>query len=71
MVLDQTSLSYDVSDSVFFYKATPDLQYKICSDEFWDFSAQRQENVSDEEEETENKVKKGSTLIRKMYPRRS
>jgi energy-coupling factor transporter ATP-binding protein EcfA2 len=71
MVLDQTSLSYDVTDSVFFYKATPDLQYRICSDEFWDFSAQKQENVSDEEEETDNKVKRGSTLIRKMYPRRS
>ena len=38
LVIDQGCLSYNISDSIFFYRATPDLKFRICSDEYWDFS---------------------------------
>lgn len=42
MVIDQGSLSYNISDSVFFYKATPNLKYRICSEEYWEYSARKE-----------------------------
>ena len=51
MVLDQTSLSYNIPDCVFFYKATPDLSYKVGAPEYWAYSGDTAEASEGEEEE--------------------
>jgi ABC-type dipeptide/oligopeptide/nickel transport system ATPase component len=67
MVLDQTALSYNPSDCVFFYKATPDLSYKVCAREFWEFSQTLGEDDKLEEDDTE---RRGGAMskIKKEYP---
>ena len=73
MVIDQGSLSYNISDSVYFYKATPDLKYKVGAQEYWDFSdrsnrerEQRNEEVDSSDEEEVKEV----TKVKKRYPKK-
>ncbi len=80
MVINQACLSYNIEDSVFFYKATPDLQYKLGSSEYWRFS-QENPNVnglgqimggddedSDEETVQARKKRKAKPTVKKHYP---
>ncbi|BCU09355.1 hypothetical protein [Sicyoidochytrium minutum DNA virus] len=39
MVLNTKSLSYNISDNTFFFKATPDLRYRMCDKPYWQYSA--------------------------------
>lgn len=70
MVIDQGSLSHNISDAVFFYKATPDLKYKIGASEYWEYSrlkdAEEQELLDDDDFENRRREVK----ITKRYPRR-
>ena len=69
LVLDQSSLSYNVTDCVFFYKATPNLRYRLCDQRYWDFSASRKAgSESDDGEEAVTK-NPNRTVVRKRYPK--
>jgi hypothetical protein len=77
MVLDQTSQSYDISDSVYFYKATPGLEYRIGAPEYWRFSEeQAAEAAADGDEEgasgatgrRRRPTTGGAVRVRKRYP---
>lgn len=77
MVIDQGCLSYNISDSVFFYKATPDLNYRLCADEYWDYSARKEHEAeqsrmggedSSEEEEGNYKPREDPVRVKKRYP---
>jgi len=67
LVIDQTCLSYDISDSVFFYKATPNLKYKVCSKIYWQSD---QNNFKDSDDEEDVKIKK-KIKVKKTYPKKS
>lgn len=67
MVIDCGSLSYNISESVFFYRATPDLKYRLCDQVYWDYSAQQKEN---EEEDSEDDAPKPDIRVKKKYPKR-
>lgn len=75
MVLDQTSLSYNISDCVKFYKATPDLKYRLGAPEYWRFSEKRGRKPALEEEEEDNSSDsddpkpKSRMRIKKRYPK--
>jgi len=75
LILDQTSLSYNISDCVYFYKATPELKYKLGSKEYWRYSQRNNEedfeensDFSDSENEFSTR-KKNNVRVRKRYPR--
>lgn len=74
MVIDQGSLSPNISDAVFFYKGTPDLVFRVGAPEYWRFSEQQalEDGSSDsEEEDDEVKKKREEELrykVRKNYP---
>lgn len=78
MVIDQGSLSYNISDSVFFYKATPNLKYRICSEEYWEYSARKEREAEQarmyggEEEESSDednyKPREEPVNVKKRYP---
>lgn len=69
MVLDQTSLSYKISDCVYFYKATPGLYYKIGDAQYWAFDQkQRPSKDSDDEEDGARPSKRQNNRIYKRYP---
>lgn len=75
MVLDQGSLSYDISETVFFYKATPDLEYRLGAPEYWRFSEQmgteaNEESDSDDEmaQERRRRALESGVKVKKRYP---
>lgn len=68
IVLDQGCLSYNLSDSVFFYRATPGLEYRIGAPEYWKFS-EREEGPVQEDERAERRP--GDLLVRKRYPKKA
>lgn len=77
LVLDQTSLSYKISDCVYFYKATPDLKYRLGAKEYWRFSSAREERAlepganesEDDFSEEERRKKSGPPVrVKKRYP---
>lgn len=68
IVLDQSCLSYKLSDAVYFYRATPNLQYHIGAPEYWKFSERKEHHHSSRDEEQDSR-KAAHTLIRKRYPR--
>lgn len=72
MVIDQGSLSYNISDSVYFYKATPDLNYRVCADEYWQFSERSDtEQQADEGSDSDDEVprpKEDNVRVKKRYP---
>lgn len=73
MVIDQGSLSYNISDSVYFYKATPDLEYKVCAEEYWEFSERQrfEEQMgqeSDSEDEGSKQTNDENYRVKKRYP---
>lgn len=74
MVLDQTSLSYKISDCVYFYKATPDLEYKVGAPEYWNFSSKKQLEDGDmdsDDSDPDSKNNRGSEVtVKKRYPTR-
>ena len=65
IVLDQNCLSYNLSDSVFFYRATPELEYRIGASEYWRYSERHERR--DDSGETD---KPARLLVRKRYPRK-
>lgn len=68
MVIDQGCLSHNISDSVFFYKATPDLHYKIGAPEYWEYSRLKdQEEIYSDEDDFQNPHKE-QVKINKRYP---
>lgn len=77
MVLDQTSLSYNISDCVYFYKATPDLKYRIGAPEYWRFSSRERPKLTDrtEEEDSDSDYdaprKKSAIRVKKRYPKKT
>jgi hypothetical protein len=74
MVIDQGSLSYNISDSVYFYKATPDLTYKVGAQEYWDFSdrsdREREQLRVEADSSEEEEVQKDPVKVKKQYPRK-
>lgn len=78
IVLNNKIHSYDPSDNVFFYKATPNLEYKLCDPIYWakQVVMDSQENAHDDEKEDvseyygENKKRKRNEelSINKRYP---
>ena len=80
MVLDQTSLSYNISDCVYFYKATPDLKYRIGAPEYWRFSSKDQGRIRDVQQDDDEssddddygKKKRSSGIrVKKRYPKKA
>jgi hypothetical protein len=51
LVLDNTSRSTKIEDCVYYYKATPDLEYKIGSKELWEYLDSRYKKDYDDDEE--------------------
>ncbi|CAK9115451.1 Uncharacterized protein 015R [Durusdinium trenchii] len=78
MVIDQGSLSYNISDSVSFYKATPDLRYRLGAPEYWAYSAglALREEATEEDGEGKRPDKGGTpkdeagVTVVKNYPKR-
>jgi hypothetical protein len=71
MVIDVGCLSYNISDAVFFYKATPDLQYKICAKQYWDYSDKKQMDqgdLYDSDEEAQQELNVPRVNVKKKYP---
>lgn len=76
MVLDQNSLSYSLGDSVYFYLATPNLQYRIGAEEYWRFSGReadrlRSSGSSSSKHKEEEPRQSGGIQVRKRYPKKS
>ena len=71
LVIDQTTLSYDINDCVFFYKATPNLKYKLGAPEYWRFSSENpsKHGDDDDDDEEDNYVKK--VRVKKRYPQQT
>lgn len=75
LILDQTSLSYNISDCVYFYKATPDLKYRLGASDYWRYSNRRKSKELEEEEDSDisdedfNTNKKKQVRLRKRYPK--
>lgn len=71
LVLDQTSLSYDISDCVYFYKATPDLEYRLGAPEYWSYSRRNRgsRQVDDDADSSDDEVKKTRVRVKKRYPK--
>lgn len=67
LVLDQNSLSYNISDCVFFYKATPNLRYRLCDKRYWEFSEGHRKPESDSSDNEKSHQQR--TVVRKKYPR--
>ena len=74
MVIDQGCLSYNISDSVYFYKATPDLEYKVGAQEYWDFSdrnnREREQRHEDVNSSDEDELVKDPVKVKKRYPKK-
>ena len=71
MVLDQTSLSYNISDCIYWYKATPDLQYRVGAEQYWNFSeGQKLEDTEDssDEDDTRQRSRHREVTVNKRYP---
>lgn len=62
LVLDLGSLSYEINESVFFYKATPGLQYRVGAPEYWNFSDKRPFSDDDDDDG------QAKPRVRKQYP---
>ena len=62
MILDQTNLSYSISDCVKFYRATAGLRFRVGAEEYWEFSANMRGRESRDSGER--------ALVRKRYPAR-
>ena len=66
LVLDNTSKSTKVENCVFYYKATPDREYKLGSRDLWAYLNSRyKEDDEDEEEETDRMQ---SSIVIKKAP---
>ena len=66
MVIDNTKQSYNVNDCVFFYKATPDLKFKMGSEAYWQFGTEQYESEN-EEDETEEGEENNDSIAKKYY----
>lgn len=66
MVIDQGCLSYNISDSVFFYKATPDLQYRLCLPQYW--NEETEDDESDDSDEDGYNKSEENVKVKKKYP---
>lgn len=55
LVIDNTRNSYNIEECIFFYKARPNLEFRLGSDEFWRFS---NENAKGGEEDLDAEMKK-------------
>lgn len=64
LVIDQTALSYKVEDCVFFYKATPDLKYRIGAPCYWEYSAAEPSRDT----EAHDEGARAKVIVRKLYP---
>ena len=74
MVLDQTSLSYNIGDCVYFYKGTPDLKYRLGASEYWRFSDSKRGRLLDAQDEdsdddSDEPKPKQRMRIKKRYPK--
>jgi energy-coupling factor transporter ATP-binding protein EcfA2 len=66
MILDQTNLSYSISECVKFYRATAGLRFRVGAEEYWEFSAGMRAGDSGAE-----RAERGErALVRKRYPTR-
>jgi hypothetical protein len=75
LVLRNKSLSYNVEDCVAFYKATPDLKYKLCAPSYWRFSEnERRKSASSSGHERIHKNKSSNSVssvkVDKIYPKK-
>lgn len=66
LVIDQTALSYKIEDCVFFYKATPDLRYRVGAPCYWEYSAAHK--TDDDRDDHEEGGQKTKIRVRKHYP---
>lgn len=67
MVIDCNSSSYDVRESVYFYRATPELKYRLCDQVYWDYSA-RQAEGADEFDDNDEDAPRPDVRVKKRYP---
>jgi hypothetical protein len=67
LVLDNTSKSTKIEDCVFYYKATPNREYKIGSKQLWNYldSRQKEELNSDSDDEESNKMQ-SNLIVKKI-----
>ena len=68
MVLDQTSLSYNISDCVYFYKATPDLKYRLGDAEYCRYSSRKKVAENESSDDEENARPRRRVRVKKRYP---
>jgi hypothetical protein len=66
LVLDNTSKSTRVEDCVFYYKATPDRDYKLGSRDLWTYLNSRYKEEDEDNEEEEDNFQ--STVVIKKAP---
>jgi hypothetical protein len=64
LVLDNNSKSNKIEDCVFYYKATPNREYKIGSRELWKYLDSRMKIDEDDEDEDESRIV-GAVTIKK------
>jgi thymidylate kinase len=74
MVLDQNCLSYKLSDAVSFYRATPNLEYRIGASEYWKYSERKSSGAGGGDDaacdEGTNNNNAGRMLVRTRYPKK-
>lgn len=78
MVIDNTCASYNIEDVVSFYKATPGLEYRLGTPEYWEFGTANYVSDDEEDEEKKEAYRMGMTkrekerassfVINKSYP---
>ena len=75
MVIDNTSGSYNITDCVFFYKATQNLQYRLGNEKFWrvgtDMYEVEEDNLNDQHRagmSKRDREKAKRFNVRKIYP---
>lgn len=82
MVLDMTKQSNNISECVFFYRATPDLKFKLGDEEFWRFGTENYKSDDSDDDDKQAKLKEMQTAgltkkdkekmekfrVRKAYP---
>ena len=62
LVLDNNSKSNKIEDCVFYYKATPDRNYKIGSKELWNYLDSRMREDDDEDDEDNERIISAVTI---------
>lgn len=75
LVLHNSSLSHNISECVYFYKATPNKKYRLGSDHFWGYSKDNYDDSDSDGEDARfagllprDREKARALQVKKIYP---